>query len=69
MSQKDAVREENLTCRSEDSGPEGSQANPHQTAVESLVSCKMFFLENEKKNGERRAYKMQKIWERDNEEK
>jgi len=26
-------------CRSEHSGPKSSQANPDQTAVESLVSC------------------------------
>jgi len=26
-------------CRSEDSGAESSQADPHQTAVKSLVAC------------------------------
>jgi len=26
-------------CRSEDSGAEGSQADPHQTAVKSLIAC------------------------------
>ena len=54
MSQKDVVREENLTCRSEDSGPEGSQADPHKTAVKSLVSCNMFHCWKTKKKGDKR---------------